>query len=157
MVIETEDGGSADMGGVYQVENCVQVFQACWLRLFRKSKQAINPDHSLLIYIVDAQRLENKRRECTLKASLIQNIHKQTAWRPANSNTNANTYANKPVNSTNSGYNRPKQPQPNNPKQPQPNGNKQPRKSSKKKRKSIFTSEKRKVVVRQRPARESQI
>ena len=71
MVIESEDGGSADMGGVYQVENCVKVFQACWQRLRTRMNQKTNPSHSLLMHIVDARKLEMKRRECNLKASLI--------------------------------------------------------------------------------------
>jgi hypothetical protein len=71
MVIECRDGGSADMGGVYQIENCVKVFHACWQRLRTKLKQSPNPKHSMLRYVVDANELQVRRRMCSRKASII--------------------------------------------------------------------------------------
>ena len=73
MVIKSQDGGLADMGGVFQVENCVKVFQACWRLLRNKLKPQVNsnPNHSILRFIVDANDLQNKRKWCSQKASLI--------------------------------------------------------------------------------------
>lgn len=72
MVIESKDGGSADMGGVFQVENCVRVFQECWRLLRSKLKQKVNPKHSILRFIVEADSLQRKRTLCSKKASLIE-------------------------------------------------------------------------------------
>jgi hypothetical protein len=77
MVIESEDGGSADMGGVYQVENCVKVFEACFMRLRQRLNQNVNPDHSLLMHVINSSILERKRRECCLKASLVTKFKKE--------------------------------------------------------------------------------
>jgi hypothetical protein len=77
MVIESEDGGSADMGGVYQAENCVRVFEACFMRLRQRLNQNINPDHSLLMHVINSAILERKRRECCLKASLVTKFKKE--------------------------------------------------------------------------------
>jgi hypothetical protein len=59
------------MGGVYQIENCVKVFHACWQRLRTKLKQSPNPKHSMLRYVVDANELQVRRRMCSRKASII--------------------------------------------------------------------------------------
>ena len=78
MVIESGDGeASADMGGVHQVENCIKVFQACFFRLRDKLSQRTNPDHSILTHIIDARKLELKRRQCCLKASLVAKYKRQ--------------------------------------------------------------------------------
>jgi hypothetical protein len=70
-VIESKDGGVADMGNSFQIGNCVTVFEACWQRLRTKLKQQANPEHSILRFIVDAKDLQNKRRSYSQKASHI--------------------------------------------------------------------------------------
>jgi hypothetical protein len=88
MVIESEDGGSADMGGVYQVENCVKVFEACFMRLRQRLNQNINPDHSVLWYVINSTMLEKKRRECCLKASLVTKFKKEPRRSSLEDNSN---------------------------------------------------------------------
>ena len=88
MVIESEDGGSADMGGVYQVENCVKVFEACFLRLRKRLSQNVNPDHSMLWYVINSTILERKRRECCLKASLVTKFKKEPRRSSIEDNSN---------------------------------------------------------------------
>jgi hypothetical protein len=73
MVIASGDG-SADMGNVFQVQNCITVFAACWHRLQSKLKRNVNPEHSLLRYIVDPDKLENRRMECSRKAAFINRV-----------------------------------------------------------------------------------
>lgn len=69
-VISTADG-SADMSPVFQVQNCITVFAACWHRLQSKVKRNMNPNHSLLRFMVDPEELRSRRRKCQQKASLI--------------------------------------------------------------------------------------
>ena len=75
------------MGGVYQIDNCVTVFGACYEllmeRMMKKGKSSTAS--SLLQYVIDAKQLETKRREVLVKASLVQR-YKQTGRVPNGSN-----------------------------------------------------------------------
>ena len=86
MILQTKHG-SADMGGVYQIDNCVTVFGACYEllmeRMMKKGKSSTAS--SLLQYVIDAKQLETKRREVLVKASLVQR-YKQTGRIPNGSN-----------------------------------------------------------------------
>jgi hypothetical protein len=71
-VIETRGQGfakgMADMGGVYQLDNCIQVFQACFFKLRDKLQRAsTDAAHSILGYIIDSQWLRNERQKCQQK------------------------------------------------------------------------------------------
>ena len=83
MVVESGDGGEADMGGVYQVDNCVKVFQACWVQLRAKVKQSFDPSHSILRFIVDSNDLKTKRRIRTQWASQIYQLSKYRHLSPS--------------------------------------------------------------------------
>jgi hypothetical protein len=74
LMVITSGDGSADMGNVFQVQNCITVFAACWHRLQSKLKRHVNPEHSLLRYIVDPDKLQSRRRKCYEKASLINRL-----------------------------------------------------------------------------------
>ena len=56
---------AADMGSVFQLENCIKLFQACYFILRRKLQKPSNdPSHSLLGYIIDAPSLKQQRQDC---------------------------------------------------------------------------------------------
>ncbi len=57
--------GFAEMGSVFQIDNCIRVFQACYFILRRKlQKPSTDPSHSILGYIIDAQWLREERKDC---------------------------------------------------------------------------------------------
>jgi hypothetical protein len=93
MVIESEGGGIADMSGVFQVENCVKVFEACFQRLRQRLNQNVNPDHSLLMHVINSAILERKRRECCLKASLVTKFKKEPRRSSIEDNSNTRVMA----------------------------------------------------------------
>ena len=81
------DSSLVDMGGVYQIDNCVSLFEACWFRLydsllpnlqrsgknrhirFRKQEQPTTTSfQSHLMHIIDSNRLYNDREDCINKA-----------------------------------------------------------------------------------------
>ena len=89
-IIKSRDGGEAELSGVFQIENCVKVFQACWLRLRAKLKQKVNPSHSMLRFLVDAGALQRKREDSHQKAALVSRYQS----RPYNGRKRApNSYA----------------------------------------------------------------
>ena len=56
--------GVADMGGVYKLQNCLLVFQACYMKLRDKLKKcSTDPSHSILGYIVDSRWLKSVREK----------------------------------------------------------------------------------------------
>ena len=65
------NGGTAEMSGVFQVQNCITVFAASWHRLQSKVKRQVNPRHSLLRYLVDPDKLRSRRQKCQTMAKLI--------------------------------------------------------------------------------------
>jgi hypothetical protein len=74
------------MGGVYQLDNCIRVFQACFLKL-RDKLQRVNTDaeHSTLGYIIDSKWLRKERQKCQQKLpplSSHRNSGPQDAVRP---------------------------------------------------------------------------
>jgi len=76
--VVTTDGsgvakGMADMSSVFQLENSIRVFQACYFVLRRKlQKPSSDPLHSILGYLVDAQSLKSERAECRRKVPSYQ-------------------------------------------------------------------------------------
>ena len=96
MVIECchdTNGGSSslvDMGGVYQMDNCVQLFEECWNRIYeslcwnhqRTAERQQSPKNkdkcrtSYLMQIIDVKKLENERFDCIQKAATwVQHSH----------------------------------------------------------------------------------
>lgn len=62
--------GIADMGGVFKIENCVAVFEACFSKLLQKcQKISQNSSHSILGYLIDAKSLEEARETCRCKVT----------------------------------------------------------------------------------------
>ena len=60
--------GMADMSSVFQLDNSIKVFQACYFVLRRKlQKPNSDPCHSIIGYLVDAQWLRGERTECRRK------------------------------------------------------------------------------------------
>jgi len=58
------DAGVADLGGVYQLDNCIRVFQICYFILRRKlQKCSTDPSHSVLGHVVDAKSLAKERQQ----------------------------------------------------------------------------------------------
>lgn len=60
--------GTADMSGVFKIDHCVAVFEACFARLFQKCQRPPkNNSHSILGYLVGANSLEEDREGCRCK------------------------------------------------------------------------------------------
>lgn len=58
----------AEMGSVFQIDNCIRVFQACYFILRRKlQKPSTDPSHSILGYIIDSNSLREERQDCQKK------------------------------------------------------------------------------------------
>ena len=78
-IVAVQGNGSvkviADMGSVFQLENCIWLFQACYFILRRKLQKPSNdPSHSLLGYIIDARLLRQQRLDChqRIPGSMVQ-------------------------------------------------------------------------------------
>ena len=64
--------GMADMSSVFQLDNSIKVFQACYFVLRRKlQKPNSDPCHSIIGYLVDAQWLRGERTECRRKIQTL--------------------------------------------------------------------------------------
>ena len=63
-VIQTEDGGSADMNSSFQIENCVTIFESCWQILQKRLKGNSDQRFSILQYMIDADKLKQGRSQC---------------------------------------------------------------------------------------------
>lgn len=84
MAIECKEGfdgpeasSLVDMGGVYQIDNCVSLFEACWFRLYdsllpnlQRNSTTSNNRRSYLMQIIDGSQLDKDRADCIKKASL---------------------------------------------------------------------------------------
>lgn len=62
--------GTADMGGVFKIDNCISVFKACFEKLMKLChKKNMNTSNSILGYLVDSKALEAEREGCRCKAT----------------------------------------------------------------------------------------
>ena len=72
MVLNTSDGGSADLSNVFLLDHCVRLFEMCFERLNRSlrsdRKEGIG-DRSLLSRLIDAARLGRERSKLLKDAS----------------------------------------------------------------------------------------
>jgi len=68
IIIQTDDGGSADMKSCFQIENCITIFETCWRMLQKRLKGNFNKKFSILQYMVDAVKLEHGRSQCKKQA-----------------------------------------------------------------------------------------
>jgi len=69
-IIETQDGGSADMKSCFQIENCISIFEACWRMLQKRLKGAFNQKSSIVQYMIDAAKLELGRSQTKKQADM---------------------------------------------------------------------------------------
>lgn len=60
-VIQTTDGGSADMKNCFQLEKCITVFRLCFFALHARVNDRFDRSVSMLQYIVDAPNLDDRR------------------------------------------------------------------------------------------------
>jgi hypothetical protein len=60
--VRCKDGGSADIGAVFQIDNCIKVFEACWWQL--KTLLETKTRSSMLRTVIDANSLRRKREVC---------------------------------------------------------------------------------------------
>ena len=70
MIVQTEDGGSADLKCSFQIDNCITIFESCWRMLQKRlpSNGKFNPKFSILQYMIDAFKLEQGRSRCKKQA-----------------------------------------------------------------------------------------
>mmetsp|Transcript_15607 Transcript_15607/g.39261 ORF Transcript_15607/g.39261 Transcript_15607/m.39261 type:complete len:828 (+) Transcript_15607:139-2622(+) len=68
LIVQTSDGGSADLKSCFQIENCISVFENCWQMLQKRLKGNFNQRFSILQYMIDASKLEQRRRQCKTAA-----------------------------------------------------------------------------------------
>jgi len=68
--LQEDDGSSADLANVFQLEQCIHLFHCCWARLWRWMRPIGKHDEhkSLLADVVDASRLHLERQKCIQKA-----------------------------------------------------------------------------------------
>lgn len=72
--------GTADMGGVYKLDSCIHVFQACFFKLRDKLlKFSTDPSHSILGYIIDSQWLKTERQNCQRKLPPLSSYRNSSA------------------------------------------------------------------------------
>jgi len=57
--VHCHDGGVVEVSQVFQIENCITVFKACWVRLLQVLTGSTTT--CLLRYVVDARRLQQRR------------------------------------------------------------------------------------------------
>jgi hypothetical protein len=82
-VVTTEGSGvakgMADMSSVFQLDNSIKVFQACFFVLRRKlQKPNSDPFHSILGYLIDGQWLRGERTECRRKIPSLHSNHQRS-------------------------------------------------------------------------------
>jgi len=73
-IFKTKDGISGDMSGCFKIENCVLVFRACFdalCRVLKPSRGNSGNGKSILQYIIDNAKLEDRRRLCGSKAARL--------------------------------------------------------------------------------------
>lgn len=74
--VHCHDGGVVEISQVFQIENCVTVFRACWFTLMKALSKPTAT--SLLRLIVDARRLRERREAANSMVSHYRKTRSQT-------------------------------------------------------------------------------